>query len=137
MAKEHSSAFLLCKALRQQNPPIFISDGVAKQWLKKYYGDVKTIHNAGHLELQFGQCIRDRPESPFSNGSELQVWMLQQHKISVEARVCQHWLSTEWSTSDNLLTIAMVESRIGDRMRLSEYRDCFNDDVVATTLSQQ
>ena len=36
LAVEHSTAYKLCGALRKREPPVFVSDGVAKMWLSKY-----------------------------------------------------------------------------------------------------
>ena len=35
LAVENPTYFKLCKALRELDPPIFVTDGVAKQWLSK------------------------------------------------------------------------------------------------------
>ena len=36
LAVDNATAFKLCKALRSRDPPIFVSDQVAKTWLSKY-----------------------------------------------------------------------------------------------------
>ena len=40
LVAEHSTAFKLCKALREMDPPVFVTDAVAKQWLLKYDGTI-------------------------------------------------------------------------------------------------
>ena len=48
-AVEHPTAFKLCKALRQRDPPICIGDSSAKQWLKSYGGQavIADVNSAG------------------------------------------------------------------------------------------
>ena len=36
-AVENSSSYKLCSALRCRDPPLYLADGLAKQWLKKYH----------------------------------------------------------------------------------------------------
>ena len=66
------SAFLLCKALRAQAQPVSITDGVAKQWIKKYGTELKVIMTAGHLERECGNSIR---EHQFDSVDHLKVWL--------------------------------------------------------------
>ena len=50
--EKKKTPYLLCKALRQRDPPVIITDAVAKQWLAKYAGkeDLVQVNNAGQLE---------------------------------------------------------------------------------------
>ena len=47
----HATAYKLCQALRSQAPAVYCSDGIAKQWIKKYGSELQHINSAGHLEL--------------------------------------------------------------------------------------
>ena len=44
----HANAYRLCQALRAQSPAVYCSDGIAKQWTKKYGSELKCINTAGH-----------------------------------------------------------------------------------------
>ena len=50
LAVDNPSAYLLVKALRERNPPIYVSDGIAKHWLNTHFPKEKHVENAGHLE---------------------------------------------------------------------------------------
>ena len=54
LAKRYESAFLLSKALKARDPPVVASDGVLKEWLRRYRGDLQSIQTAGELEMQCG-----------------------------------------------------------------------------------
>ena len=49
--QQNRTAFKLCAALRKAQPPIFITDGVAKQWIIKFGSETKTIMSAAALEI--------------------------------------------------------------------------------------
>ena len=61
VAREHPTAYRLSRALREHDPYVYISDGVAKQWLSKYggHGGLQYVQNAGHLESWHGNRIRE------------------------------------------------------------------------------
>ena len=132
---DNATAYKLCKALRERSPPLFVSDGVAKQWLSKFGGqsDLKYVNSAGHLELWYGDRIRASDISMQSDA--LANWLFTVVSAKVPVSVCQKWLSTVWSSSGRLLTPAAVEEALGDRMRLDEYKHCFADDTVAEALT--
>ena len=50
LTREYPTAYKLCKALRERESPLYISDGVAKQWLQRFGGqaDLRYVQNAGH-----------------------------------------------------------------------------------------
>ena len=130
LVAEHPSAYKLCKALRDSADPVFVSDGIAKQWLRKFseQGDLTSIENAGHLELHAGEYIREH----FSLGiattpEELGVWLRREKKVSVSSRTCQTWMSKTWSSSGVLLTREAVEEVLGERLRLPQYRESFSE----------
>ena len=112
LVEDNRSAYKLCRALRESTPPIFIADGVAKEWLRKYRGDLKDINNAGHLELHLGELIRAQQKELISDPKTLSVWLRQEHQVRIETHVCQHWMQTEWSTSGMLTTLDSVECQI-------------------------
>ena len=84
----HPTAYKLCQALRSQSPAVYCSDGIAKQWMKKYGTVLKCIDTAGHLELHCGSRIREDNKAGLI-APELKVWL--QTSLSVDASVstCQ------------------------------------------------
>ena len=62
IAQEHNTAFKLCKYLRSRDPPVFVPDGVAKHWLRRYSSTAARVYvdSAGHLELQYGDLLREK-----------------------------------------------------------------------------
>ena len=76
-AVEYPSAFRLCKALRERDPPICIDDKVAKDWLRTQAGnsDIVWVNSAGHLEMHCGDRIR--ASMPFSSADVLASWLLE------------------------------------------------------------
>ena len=132
LAQEHKSAYLLCKALRERTPPLFISDSMAKQWLLKYFGqeNLTKVHNAGQLETWYGARLRAEMPKTCEGGSALAAWLYKQLGVSADAKVCQKWLSTDYSSSGVLLTAAAVEQALGERLRLDQYRLRFSDEDV-------
>ena len=89
LAREYPTSFKLCKALRKREPPLCITDAIARVWLQQYarHGELQYIENAGHLETLFGERIRsDAP--PDITADTLQAWLLQEHAVSVRARIC-------------------------------------------------
>ena len=81
LATEHCTAFKLVKALSALEQPIFITDGVAKSWLSKYHGDQRAIHNAGKLELECGDGIREHFGTEDIRAESLRDWLRQRHKV--------------------------------------------------------
>ena len=133
LVAEHGTPYKLCKALLKLDPPLFVTNEVAKQWLLKYAGheNLTTVHNAGHLETWYGDRIRaEMPEGTVAGG-DLARWLPAALSVSANARVCQKWLSTHWSSSGVLLAPEDVEDCLGDRLRLQQYRDRFCDDESA------
>ena len=84
----HATAYKLCKALREQSPAIYCSDGIAKKWIKKNGSELRYINSAGHLELICGARIREEGKSELE-AHDLKVWL--QTDLSAEASVstCQ------------------------------------------------
>ena len=122
--------------MAQLDPPIFISDGIAKSWLEKYVGGLTPILNAGKIELQYGDRLRALPDFAQLTADTLVSLLRKDFSVSADRRICQTWLSTEWSSSGRLLSIQSVEQQIGMRLRLDEYKDSFLSDETATSLAQ-
>jgi len=118
------------------DPPIFVTDGVAKSWLEKYRGFLTPILNAGKLELQYGDRLRALPGFAELTADGLVLLLRKDYLATADKRVCHKWLTTEWSTSGRLLSTVSVEEQIGVRLRLDQYKDCFQSDEAATALSQ-
>ena len=72
--------------------------------------DVKYIHSAGRLEQLYGERIRQQAHA---SADKLAQWLLSNVSVSAPVRVCQHWMTTEWSSSGTLLSPAAVEESIG------------------------
>lgn len=133
---EYPTAYKLCKALRDKDPPVYVSDGIAKQWLLRFHGELQYVDNAGHLETLYGERIRANAPQEHLAADALSSWLRREHRVSVLARVCQKWLSTDWSSSGRLLTPLAVEGAVGDRLRLDEYRHQFADEASAQRLAE-
>ena len=87
IAQKHNTAFKLCKALRSREPPVFVSDAVAKHWLRRYSSRTAQVYvdSACHLEQYYGDILRAQA---CSNGEEVCKWLLAEHSVSVPVRVC-------------------------------------------------
>ena len=139
LATDYPTPYKLCKVLREREPPLYISDGVAKQWLERFGGqaDLRYIRNAGHLEAQWGQSIRDHVAHVGSVSSAgIAEWLFMEHKVSVPQRICKTWLQRDWSSSGALYTREAVEEALGDRLRLNQYKECFASEESAHSLSE-
>ena len=135
LAVNNTSGYLLVRALRGGQPPVYISDGVARQWLKQYF-NLSQIDNAGHLESRYGEPLREHIKQHPLDATGVSQWLVSQHQVSVPPRICQHWLARDWSSSGMLLTPEAVEESVGARLRLDEYREQLVNDVSAEMLSQ-
>ena len=58
LEKKNGTAYLLSKALKARNPPVLAPDGVCRQWLLRYRGELQTINTGGELEMLCGARIR-------------------------------------------------------------------------------
>ena len=124
---QHPTKYKLCQALKAHAPPVYCTDGIAMQWMKKYGTVLQYIDTAGHLEIHCGSRIRENDKASL-DAPELKVWL--QTSLSVDASVstCQTWRTKEWSTSGKLLSIDDIENDIGDRLRLPQYADRFTEE---------
>ena len=120
LAISNSSAYLLVKALRNREPAVYISDAVARQWLKQHF-NLSSIENAGHLESRYGDLLREHIKQHPLDAAGVSQWLAGQHQVSVFARICQHWFAKDWSSSGMLMTPEAVEESMGMRLTLNEY----------------
>ena len=133
LAHAHPTAFLLCKALRNFEPPVLVSDAIAGRWLRDHGGiNIQSqVDNAAHLELRWGARIREHLAGAGIEPAELAKWMRATLAVSVPTRVCQAWLNRAppWPSSGALLVPDAVESVLGDKLRLDEYKQSFVDEA--------
>ena len=94
LAAQASGAYKLGRALMGCTPPVYASDGVLKEWLRRYF-DCTPVNSAGHLELRYGDSIR----------TDLRVWLRTTLKVDASERTCETWRIREWSTAHRLLCI--------------------------------
>ena len=113
--------------LRFQEPPVFATRAAVAAWQRKY-GTIRTLESAGHLELQYGERIR---EAGLQDASALRDWLAGTVSVRASLRTCQKWISTDWSTSGKLLTPRAVEEAAGGQLRLAEYADRLAADANA------
>ena len=121
LATEHNTAFKLTAALRQLDPPICITDGVAKQWLAKFYLMQRIIVPA-QVESHLGERIREHKSMADWTAAELVSWLSRSCSVVVPLRVAQDFLATKWGSDGLLYLPAQVEEVLGDRLRLEQYR---------------
>ena len=132
LGQEHPTGFLLCKALRRLESPVLVSDAIAGRWLRDHGGiNVRSkVDSAAHLERDWGARIREHLAGAGIEPAELAKWMRATLAVSVPTRVCQHWLTRDWASSGVLLVSDAVESALGDKLRLDEYKQSFVDEAV-------
>ena len=75
LAVNSPSAYLLVRALRDREPAVYISDEVAKQWLKKYF-NLSNIDNAGHLESRYGELLREHMKQHILDATGVSRWLV-------------------------------------------------------------
>ena len=75
---------------------MYVSDGVAKQWLSKYGGGDKlhNVQNAGHLESWYGNRIRNDKPASVNDGPGMVIWLRDRMQVTTSARICEKWLHT-------------------------------------------
>ena len=134
LVMEKTTAYQLCKALRERASPVYVSDGVAKQWLAKQRIGQVAVQNCGHLESRLGDRIRAHFAVPVS-GDELSHWLLHEHGHRVPVAVCRAWIDRTWSYEGVCVSSLAVEEKLGERLRLVQYSQCFATDEDAKSLS--
>ena len=84
LAVNNSSAYLLVRALRDREPAVYISDGVAKQWFKTYF-DLSQVDKAGHSESRYGELLREHMKQHPLDATGVSQWLVGRHQVSVPA----------------------------------------------------
>ena len=140
-AASHASKYKLCRALLTATPPVRITDGIAKEWLRRYGQDLQYINSAGHLEMLCGERIRSEETTDGLDAPGLRIWLRESAAVDVSEVTCKTWLSRDWSSSGKLLSITEIESRIGARLRLPVYAASFSqagaDELAVSLLESQ
>ena len=101
LAAENRTGYKLMDALKKRAPPLYVTEQAAKDWLRRYGSaePVTQINSAGHLETHVGQRIRDDDEAKTIAADALTNWLYTSACVSASVRVCQNWLSKEWSSN--------------------------------------
>ncbi len=122
--------------MNRLDPPVYITDGVAKSWLSQFHGK-QRIQLASQVEAMCGVRIKACKERAQWSAKDLVVWLSRECSVVVSLRVAQDWISTQWG-SDGLLCIPeQVEELMGDRLRLEQYRVCLLTEYGAGELSRR
>ena len=74
LAAQSPTAYRLNKLLKELTPPLYVSEEVLKLWFLRYF-DAEPINSAGHLELKYGDRIREHAEAVTFEATELRVWL--------------------------------------------------------------
>ena len=88
------------------------------------------------LGAALGGSYSPRSRCSQKDADTLSKLMLLSLRVSVSARICQTWLSRDWSTSGKLLLSEAVEESLGERLRLDEYKQSFADEAAAQHLAE-
>ena len=94
------------------------------------YFDAEPINSAGHLELKYGDRIREHAEAASFEAAELRVWLRTVLKVDASQKMCQTWRARSWSTAGRLMDIHDIEHSIGDLLRLPQYREQFGEELL-------
>ena len=124
--------------LKGRTPPLHVSEMVLRQWFLRYF-DAEPVNSAGHLELRYGDRIREHAEAVTFEAADLRVWLRTVLKVDASQQTCQTWRVRSWSTAGRLMSIHDIEHSIGDRLRLPQYREQFGEelyDSLAVALSE-
>jgi len=128
LAAQNPTAYRLMRVLKARTPPLYVSDAVLKHWFLRYF-DAEPIHAAGHLELKYGDRIREHAEAATFEAADLRVWLRTVLKVDASERTCQTWRVRTWSTAGRLMSMHDIEHSIGDRLRLPQYREQFGEEL--------
>ena len=74
LAAQNPSAYRLMRVLKGRTPPLYVSEEVLKRWFLRYF-DAEPINSAGHLELKYGDRIREHAEAVTLPATDLRVWL--------------------------------------------------------------
>ena len=97
---------------------------------------MQQVLTAGHMELWYGARVRAEFHG-YLNGSTLRAWLLENCSVRASERVCQAWLSRDWSCSGKLVSVDAVERELGERLRLAEYAEYIGSDDRAQALADR
>ena len=128
LAARNPTPYRLTRVLKARTPPLYVSDAVLKQWFQRYF-DAEPVNSAGHLELKFGDRIREHAEAVSLEAAELRVWLRTVLKVDASVQTCKTWRVRTWSTAGRLMSMHDIEHSIGDRLRLPQYRGHFGVDA--------
>ena len=101
LATQNPTAYRLMRVLKGRTPPVHVSDAVLKQWFQRYF-DAVPINSAGHLELKYGDRIREHAEAASFEAAELRVWLRTVLKVDASEKTCRTWRVRSWSTAGRL-----------------------------------
>ena len=100
---------------------------------------MEPVNSAGHLELKYGDRIREDAEASTFEAADLRVWLRTVLKVDASEQTCRTWRVRSWSTAGRLMSMHDIEHSIGDRLRLPQYREQFGEelcDSLAVALSE-
>ena len=101
LATDNCTGYKLQAALKKLSPPLYVSDQASRDWLRKYGSTepIVQINSAGHLEMNVGKRIREDDEAKMLDAERLKKWLYASPYVSTSVKVCQSWLTKEWSGS--------------------------------------
>ena len=91
-----------------------------------------SYNSAGQLELKYGDRIREHAEAVTLEAAELRVWLRTVLKVDASEQTCRTWRVRSWSTAGRLMSIYDIEHSIGDRLRLPQYREHFEEEACVS-----
>ena len=105
LAVQSPTAYRLNKVLKERIPPLYVSEEVLERWFLRYF-DAEPINSAGHLELKYGDRIREHAEAATLEAAR--VWLRTVLKVDASEQTCKTWRVRSWSTAGVHLAAAMV-----------------------------
>ena len=126
LAATHASAYKLCRAMLTATPPAARHGRHRQTMATAIWSVLEKINSAGHLEMRCGDRIREGETSHGIDVAGLRLWLRENVAVDVSEVTCRTWLSTDWSSSGKLLSIAEVERSIRERLRLPLHAASFS-----------
>ena len=126
LSVQHRSPYTLCKALRAQEPPLYVTEAVCKVWFLTQPPRLEFVHSADRLELKYGAQLRRRAAG--LSAEDLRVWLRQKKSVDCELGVCETWRTKDFSST--YLSIQQLELTAGEKLRLPQYEASFSDMAV-------
>ena len=87
LAAQNPTAYRLMRVLKARTPPLYVSEQVLKQWFLRYFY-AEPINSAGHLELKYGDRIREHAEAVTLEAADLRVWLRTVLKVDASQQTC-------------------------------------------------